>query len=384
MISHIRPRTPRSDYLVRVAQQLIAPLTTSELRAAFLFGSAAWGDADAASDLDIMLVLDRPAPYREVNRMRPDALMSSPVPDGPHFADLDRISVDTFSDAVREGRWFQRIVHSVVLADTDAWYAQLRAQVCANYLAPVARLARFEQKRTRVGARRAALRQIATEDAEMAALHAVLLLEEAAGALLEVANERVSRTHNVESLQQTLVHLNHPHLFLAWCRLLGLEAGPAGVSQSQQAFRIFANALQAWMAEPAIGVHLSVEDRAWAALTYSQETFDEIAQKVTLFQQANRLPALQHYLDGLLLVSVQRNIGKVLQIKANGATGDMDIRDFHAALRAYPHLYETWVTALRLRPLGDQLRRADDVAVQLLQIGEQSLKATLSISTSVA
>jgi hypothetical protein len=145
------------------------------------------------------------------------------------------------------------------------------------------------------------------------------------------------------------------------------------MEQSLQSFRTFADTLQSWMADPAIAGHLSGEDQAWAAFTYSQETFDEIAQKVSSFQAANRLGALQYYLDGLLLVTVRLNTGKVVLLKASGAAGRMTVPDFHIALRAYPDLYDTWVSGLRLRPLSEQLQATDDLAHQFLQLGEHAL-----------
>jgi predicted nucleotidyltransferase len=47
---------PYCAHLISVAHQVVERLSDPDLRAAFLFGSAAWGDANAASDLDIMLL----------------------------------------------------------------------------------------------------------------------------------------------------------------------------------------------------------------------------------------------------------------------------------------------------------------------------------------
>src|SRR6266511_3006005 len=85
-------RNGECERLVGVARRLAEGFPDRDARAIFLFGSAAWGDADEASDLDIMLVLDRPAGYREVTRSRVADLLCLPAPltRGPLFVDVDR------------------------------------------------------------------------------------------------------------------------------------------------------------------------------------------------------------------------------------------------------------------------------------------------------
>lgn len=68
--SPLNPGAERLDYLIDVARQVVDALDPPDLRGAFLFGSAVWGDADEASDLDIMLLQDRPTGYRKVVRAR--------------------------------------------------------------------------------------------------------------------------------------------------------------------------------------------------------------------------------------------------------------------------------------------------------------------------
>ncbi len=61
---------PYCARLIEVAHSTVDALPDTDVVAAFLFGSAAWGDADAASDLDIMILLDRPAGYCEAHFVR--------------------------------------------------------------------------------------------------------------------------------------------------------------------------------------------------------------------------------------------------------------------------------------------------------------------------
>ncbi len=117
----------RCTRLIEIAHQVIDHIADPDLRSAFLFGSAAWGDADEASDLDIMLLLDRPAGYREVTRVRLPDLLGRSLPDGPLFADLDRISIETFAEVIGKGGWAHRVVHSIVLKDTGSYYERIRS-----------------------------------------------------------------------------------------------------------------------------------------------------------------------------------------------------------------------------------------------------------------
>jgi hypothetical protein len=78
--------------MAEVARELVACLPDDDVYAAFVFGLVAWCDADRASDVDVTLCLNRPADYREVTRVRVADVIGRPCPDGPLFADLDRIA----------------------------------------------------------------------------------------------------------------------------------------------------------------------------------------------------------------------------------------------------------------------------------------------------
>ena len=368
-----RARNPICAHLIEVAHEVVQQVVEPDLKVAVLFGSVAWGDADEASDLDIMLLLDRPAGYREVTRVRLAALLGSPLPAGPLFVDFDRLSAATFDEVVGKGGWAQRVVHSIILKDTDRYYDRLRAGVSAAFFTADARVARFHRRREQVEAGRAAMRQALRGDATLAALHARLALDGAAAALLELGDERVSLTHFVESVQRALVHLDHAHLYPLFLEALALDAPSASVDRSLQAYRAFAAALGAWAEDPAIGGRLSHEDRAWVWFSYSEETFEEIAHKVATFTKAGRIPALLYYLDGLLLVPIRLNVGKVLHLRSSGAAGRISTPDFQVALADEPSLYEAWVDGLRLAPPREQALRADELAGRLLLAGEAVL-----------
>ncbi len=372
-----RARNPTCADLIAVAHEVVRQVAEPDLKAAVLFGSVAWGDADEASDLDIMLLLDRPAGYREVTRVRLADLPGSPRPDGPLFVDFDRLSVATFDEVVGQGGWAQRVVHSIILKDTDGYYDRLRAGVSAAYFTADARAARFHRRREQVEADRAAMRQSLRGDATLAALHARLALNGAATALLELGDERVSLTHFVESVQRALVHLGHAHLYPPFLRALALDAPSDSVDRSLRAYQAFAEALRAGGDDPAIGGRLSQEDRAWVRFSYSEETFEEIAHKVATFTRAGRIPALLFYLDGLLLVPIRLNVGKVLLLRSSGAAGRISTPDFQVALADEPGLYAAWVEALRLVPPHQQAFRADELTGRLLDAGEAALRIDL-------
>ncbi len=361
---------PRCAYLIAIAHQVLGRIVEPDLRAAFLFGSVAWGDADAASDIDIMLLLDRPAGYREVTRVRVADLLGYAPADGPRFVDLDRFSVDTFNEVTHKGGWGQRVAHSIILKDTDNYFERIREQVTAGYFEPAARVERFRRLQAQAEAHRAAMRAELDIDETLAALYARLALEAAAGALLELDDARLSLTHFVESVRQALFNIGHGDLYSLFLHALAVDAGPESVDTSLQAYRVFADALKGWMAAPDVAGRLSTEDQAWAAFTYGAETYEEIDHKVTTFGQLQRLPALLYYLDGLLYVPIRINLGKILLLRSSGAVGRISIPDFHVALRAEPRLFETWVSALRLGSPCQQALNADELTAHLLDIGE--------------
>lgn len=365
-----RTNNPRCAHLIAVARQVADRLVEPGLRAAVLFGSAVWGDADEASDLDIMILLDRPAGYREVTRVQVADLLGQPLPDGPRFADLDRLSAATFEGVVAKGGWGSRVVHSLALKDTDGYYARLRDQVSAEFRAPAARAARWQRQREQVAVERVALRQaLDAGDTILAALHARLAVNEAAVALIDRNDDRMSITHFVESTARALDRYGQSRLFTAFLQALALDAPPGSVERGRRAYQLFADALKGWLDDPVLHEQLSHEDRAWSAFTYAAETYEEIDHKVTAFRQHGRLPALLYYLDGLLLAPVRLNLGKILWLRAHGSAARVTEREFHQALQAYPTLFAEWVTALRPDTPRDAIEQADGLAGQLLRVG---------------
>jgi hypothetical protein len=342
-----------------------------DLRAAFLFGSAAWGDADAASDLDIMLLLDRPADYREVTRIHPADLLGYPLPDGPTFADLDRISVETFVSLVQAGNLAQRVVNSIILADTDDFYVRLRSQISTAFWQPLARQERFQAKRKQADESRTAALNVLGVDDMLSALHARLALQHAGAALIELGGNRVTPSHFVESLEQVLKRFNS-NLFARCLPALSLDAPYEAVERSLRAYNAFADAIKLWVRDPVIESRISQEDLAWAHHTTEKQ--EEIVPKVAAFTRTNRLPALLYYLDGLFQVPICIQVGKIFQLRSTGKAERMTIPDFIVALRQEPALYDEWIAALRLSAERDRVLDALNLTRQLLNVGKVALE----------
>lgn len=375
------PTSSLRSAAIALAHEAVQQLTTPDLRAAFLFGSVAWGDADASSDLDIMLLLDCPPPFREVTRIRLPDLVGRELRDGPHFADLDRIALETFMDVTSRGGWEQRVVHSVVLTDTDGFYTDLRARVTAAFMTPAARQTRFAQRQTQVAAHRAAVHEARVTEPALAALHARLAVQQAAAALLETDDGRVSVTHLIENVQTTLVRREQQMLFAPLLSALALDESEDGIDASVETYRCFADALRLWMDDPAVTSRLSAEDHAWATFTYADETYAEIALKVEMFRKAGRLAALQYYLDGMLQVPIRMNAGKVLKLRATGTAGIPSLPEFQRALEAEPELRDAWIVGLRLSPPYDWTDEADALAEQMLAVAKRyATSAAASLS----
>ncbi len=363
---------PHSTRLINVACQLVEHLPDTDLHAAFLFGSAAWGDADAASDLDIMLLLDRPVGYREVTRVRPADLLGYPLPDGPVFADLDRVSVETFVNLVQAGNWSQRVVNSIILADTDDFYVRLRSQVSTAFWQPSALQERFQTKRKLADESRTAALNVLGIDDMLSALHARLALQHAGSALIELSKQRVSPSHFVESLEQALNRFKS-NLFARCLTALSLDAPYEAVDRSLHAYNAFATAIKRWTHEPAIESCLSQEDLAWARHTYEKQ--EEITYKVAEFTRTKRLPALLYYLDGLFQIPICLQTGKLFQLRSAGKAERMTLPDFLVALRQEPALYDEWIAALRLSTERDHVLETLNLTRLLLKIGKTALEA---------
>ena len=377
-----RSRNPHCARLVEVALQIVERLPDPDIKGAFLFGSAAWGDADAASDLDIMVLLDRPPGFREVTRRRATDLLglSAPLPDsppGPHFVDLDRFSAAAFAESAARGGPVYRLAHSVILRDTDGFLERLRASATGNLADAEQRAARFRQRHSAATtSRNAAGEALEAGDAPLAALHSRIAVQEAAGVLIELSGDRVSVTHFVESATAALRGLGRAELETPFLRALALDAPPEtlreSIARSLRAYRAFADALKRWMDDPSLAGRLSAEDVAWAVFTWCDETYEEIDHKVESFTALDRLPTLQYYLDGMLTVPVRINFGKLFRLRATGESGRLSIAEFHAALREEPDLLAEWTDALRLQSTTSALRASDELVRELLTTGKEN------------
>ncbi len=364
---------PYCARLIEVAHRLVDALPDTDIVAAFLFGSTAWGDADSASDLDMMLLLDRPAGYWEVTRVRVADVLAHPLTDAPAFADLDRISAEGFARIVAEGGAGARVARSVMLRDTDGFYGGIRERIHAEYLSPEARSARFLKRRRHAEEHLDAARRTEGEDGDLAALHARLALEGAGAALIELNDDRQSVTHYVESVERALTALTRGDLFAPFLRLLALNVPAEHADASRRAYDAFAEALRNWMKDPDVSGRMSAEDIAWAEFTYGPQTYEEIEHKVAAFRALSRIPALLYYLDGQLMVPIRINVGKVFLLRSTGATGRISTPDFQAALKDEPTLYGEWVSALRIGALPERLPEAEELTKRLLGSGDAAV-----------
>ncbi len=372
---------PRCGELIEVAKQLMDHLPDRDVRSAFLFGSPAWGDADEASDIDIMLLLDRPVGYREVTRVRIPDLIGHFLPHGPLFADLDRISADGFAEIVAKRGWGPRVARSVILRDTDRFYESIRDRVSAEYDTLQAREGRFLKKRERADVQRGSAQQTLGEDPMLAALHARLGIEEAGAALIELNDDRLSVTHFVESLEWALSVLGRLDLFEPFLRALSLDAPSEYAERNVRAYNAFAEALKRWVEEPEISGRLSQEDLAWAAFAYGEQSSEEIQHKVATFTRLGRIPTLLYYLDGQLMVPIRISVSRIFSLRSRGIAERMPLADFQVTLREEPELYEHWVSALRLDPSQERTREADELTGELLRVGEATLASKAAPTT---
>lgn|GEM_PF-4643258 len=388
------PPSPQCRRLLDIAHAVLERLPDPDIRAAFVFGSATWGDADEASDLDLMLLVDRPDDYREVSRVRAAEVLGGDGGALPRFLDLDRVAAERFAALAGRGAWAQRIVNAVILRDTDDFLAGIRARATEAYRHPLAMAARFGERRQAADVHRTGVwKALQGGDAALAALHGRLAVEDAGRGMVEAHGGRFSTTHFVDSVERCLADLDAAGLASEFSSALGLagasevlrpppgmfagriarELVPEGVARGLSAYATLAEALRRWMSEPEVATGMSGEDRAWAAFTYGAETYDEIADKVNAFLDLGRVRALQFYLDCLLLVPARMNLSKVFAWRATATAKVLPAVEFHAVLRGDEGLFRAWVDGLRLEDHnGDGFDpwRADAVAGQLVGLGE--------------
>lgn len=334
--------------------------------AAFVFGSAAWGDAEETSDMDIAVLLDRDDDFRQVTRARVQELVKMSRP-APLFADVDRISFERFRAGIAEGIGHHRVVNSVVLAD-DGRYADIRRRVSASFSSVDARARRAGKHEEAARQHLTATEEARLGDPSLALLHARLAAEEAGNALVEASGNRLSAAHYFDALERALGAIDHGELVVELKEALALNCSQARapVQHGLETYRVIAEELRRWMEDPAVAAALGPEHVAWAKFTYAAESFEEFDQKVGVLLRANRRAEAMAYVDGLLKVPLRMNVSKVLNLRSHGTTDRLSVTDFHVGLHSEPALYGHWVEGLRLGGDASDIDLAVEVAGRLL------------------
>lgn len=364
-----------SQRMLDVARELVTKLPDDDVRAAFVFGSVAWGDADETSDVDVMLLLDHDDEnYREVTRVRVPDVLGRMVPEGPLFADLDRISWRRFDQVVAEGGWQHRVVRSVILVDNDGWYEQLRNRVAATFRTSDSRRQRVKYWEDQIRQHLDASKDGSVDDSSLPVLHSRLGLEAGGCALLEANGNRFSSAHFLDGVYRALAYVGMDGLFPQLLRSLRADSGAAAAEQGLRSYSAFADVLRDWVSDAELAKRLGPEDLAWATFTYAEQTYEEINHKCGAFRKAERFADLAFYVDGLLKTPIRMNTSKILNLSLTGSTERMSIPEFHLALRGHPDLFNQWVAGLRLQGDSLDIAEADELTLHLLNATQRLLK----------
>lgn len=343
--------------------------------AVLLAGSSTWGDADESSDVDLQILLDRPAPYREVTCIRIAEFLGEAPPDGPHYVDLDRLSAAAYQEvATRHSGLDYRLVHGLIPRDTRGFLADLQRDAIARFALPASYQARFETHRTLVETERTGAREAdAQSDATLARLRSRRMVEHAAASILDFADDRVSN-HLVDAVVKGLAHLRRADLGAAFLRAMAVDDGARGVDRALEAWRRFGEVSLEWFEDPAIGGQLNGEDRAWVLLNWNDAVVEEMEVRREALTRIGKLPALQYYADNKLTVPVRISFGKYLSLIETGQVARQTVAQFHQSLRRlHPDLFGEWVAGLRLDAPSPALAECEALAGELLAIGAAAL-----------
>ncbi|MFD1675748.1 nucleotidyltransferase domain-containing protein [Alicyclobacillus fodiniaquatilis] len=386
----------RGDW-IRIASSMVEDIAQTEpVLAAFLFGSVAWNDADAASDLDLMILVDREPPFREVTRIAIDKNLDSRVRVRPEFADVDKVSKIWFFEQVRAGAWVERLVHCVILRDRDGTLAALRDDAAANFGESNYRFQRFSKLES-LTAEYLAESAAAYRDGDepRAALANRMALETAALALIGAAGERFSSTHFIETVGKVLRGLGEtetdstfvaalttasvdmvtvPAPFDEW---MSRKVLPRPIFDGITGYYTLAEALKTEMMRPTRSQRLSATDQAWAAFTYATSTYHEMADKVDKMLAAERVEALQFYLQSQILGPARINFGKLYALDMFGSVRRLTPLEFFAGIRSDTALSEAWVKGIGLNTLHG--KEIPALARHFLQLGQVVLGEPINL-----
>lgn len=384
---------------IQIASSMVEDIAHAEpVLAAFLFGSVAWNDADHASDLDLMILVDREPPFREVTRIAIPKSLECRVTVRPEFADVDRVSKSWFYESVRAGAWVERLVHCVVLCDSDGTLAALRDVAVANFCEPNYRSQRFSKLETSTAeylVQSAAAHSAGDE--LRAALADRMALETAAMSLIGAAGERFSSTHFIETVGKVLWGLGEaetdrafvaaltnasvdtvavPAPFDGW---MSRSVLPRPIFDGIAGYYTLAEALKTQMMHPTRSQSLSATDQSWAAFTYATSTYQEMADKVDKMLVSERGEALQFYLQSQILGPARMNFGKLYALDMFGSVRVLTPLEFFEGIRSDTALSEAWVKGIGLNRQNGQ--GILTLTRYFLQLGQSVLEKPINLSS---
>lgn len=387
----------RGDW-IRIASSMVEDIAHTEpVLAAFLFGSVAWNDADAASDLDLMILVDREPPFREVTRIAISKSLDSRVRVRPEFADVDRVSKSWFFERVRAGAWVERLMHCVILYDNDGTLAALRDEAVTNFCESNYRSQGFSKLETSTTEYLVESAAAYSDGDELrAALAYRMALETAAVALIGAAGERFSSTHFIETVGKVLRGLGEAETDRAFVAALAMapvdmvdvpapfdgwmsrRVLPRPIFDGIIGYYTLAEALKTQMMRPTRSQCLSATDQSWAAFTYATSTYQEMADKVDKMLASERVEALQFYLQSQILGPARINFGKLYALDMFGSVRVLTPIEFFEGIRSDTALSEAWVKGTGFNALNGQ--EVPALARHFLQLGRLVLEKPLNLS----
>ena len=299
-----------ADVVVEGAKRLIAAHSgLDDVVAAFVFGSVAWGDAGQGSDIDVLVLLDRDDDFREVQRVRVADLLDDQG-SLPTFADIDRMAFPRFATVVERDGFIHRVVNSIVVID-DGRYQPIRERATLRLADRVVRAALVCRRIEAANDHVEVAGRLVDSDLALAILHARLAVEEAATALVEAAGGRASVSHLIEGFSAAVALVGRQELVGRLQLALAVGGGAAAAELGLRSYRMIAERLREWMADPHVAQGLGPEHLAWAEFTYSSETYAEFDHKVTALTRGGHTADAVLYVDGLLRVPLRINTSKV-------------------------------------------------------------------------
>lgn len=353
--------------LRKIASELVNSLDKSGIHSIFLFGSAAWGDADPSSDIDLMIINYHKSVIKYAERLEYKGV----------FVDISSTDLESFKLGVEAGEFSYRLLNCLILYDPNGHLAAIYKSLMTSFYLPNVQKARLlsSQKEVEDNLR------VSQESAKLLDIIGVIgaissgysALTASGCALINAMKKRPSSNHYIVDLKNSAANVGRPDLYSRQRELRNLGISPKSAMIAIESCSEFRALSEDFIFSGQNSKKLPAEKLFQLRnFSFSESSKREIQMKLDYYKRREAWECALYYVDTLCYTYGAYDLGPVMAF----LRGEKEMKrktpliQFISSLSEYKHLFEKWLIATRLAG-------AEEIDIKIMDKIESLSKETL-------